>query len=216
MKLLWLIILLFVIVGGGFYLTRNLPKMNLTNLMPFPKASIIPKINNTDKNSNLSSPVKCSGTQLPASTEGPYYKPGSPNKYKIDDGVSGTKLKLEGFVLDTTCKPIANAWIDFWQADSGGKYDNDGFKLRGHQFTDANGRYTLETIIPGEYTGRAPHIHAKVKARENSPILTVQLFIPGVEKNLNDAIYNKDLLMDIKDSASGKEATFNFVINTSL
>ncbi len=30
--------------------------------------------------------------------------------------------------------------------------------------TDVNGLATFETIFPGRYTGRTPHIHAKVHA----------------------------------------------------
>ncbi len=41
------------------------------------------------------------------------------------------------------------------------------------------GRYTLETIVPGEYPGRTQHIHVKVQA-PNGPILTTQIYFPGV------------------------------------
>lgn len=36
--------------------------------------------------------------------------------------------------------------------------------LRGLVMTDVNGLATFETIFPGRYTGRTPHIHAKVHA----------------------------------------------------
>ena len=55
--------------------------------------------------------------------------------------MSGTRVIVTGYVLTRDCKPIAGAWLDFWQADDIGAYDNTGFKLRGHQFTDAAGRY---------------------------------------------------------------------------
>lgn len=207
-----LILLLLAVVGGGMYLTQNQPRIDLEKLMPFPD-SPQPK---TQKDVKQGTSQTCSGIALPAVTEGPYYKSGSPERKKIDDGVSGTKLKLEGFVLDTNCLPVANAWIDFWQADSNGNYDNTGYKLRGHQFTNSEGKYSLETIIPGEYPGRTPHIHAKVRGQENRPILTVQLFIPGIDKNANDGIYNSALLMDIKESNGDKTGKFNFIINTNL
>jgi hypothetical protein len=60
--------------------------------------------------------------------------------------------------------PAANALLDFWQANPNGAYDNTGYTLRGHQYTDANGYYTLTTIVPGIYPGRTEHIHVKVQA----------------------------------------------------
>lgn len=212
MKIIMLILLLLAVIAGGMYVSRNTPKIDVANYMPFSQVSPVKK---TDKN-KVNPSKTCSGVALPAATEGPYYKAGSSERTKIDNGAEGTKLYLTGFVLDTNCVPVANAWLDFWQADSQGKYDNSGYKLRGHQFTDSEGKYSLTTIIPGEYPGRTPHIHAKVRARENSPVLTVQLFIPGLDKNLSDGIYNGALLMDIKDSENGKTGEFNFIINKDL
>jgi protocatechuate 3,4-dioxygenase beta subunit len=46
-------------------------------------------------------------------------------------------------VLSLECKPVANALLDFWQADEFGEYDNKGFRYRGHQVTDAQGYWRL-------------------------------------------------------------------------
>ena len=101
----------------------------------------------------------------PALTEGPYFKANSPERTSLlEPGMTGTKLMLTGYVLTTDCQPVANALVDFWQADAEGQYDNSGYTLRGHQFTDANGRYQLETVVPGLYPGRTEHIHVKVQA----------------------------------------------------
>ncbi len=105
---------------------------------------------------------------------------------------------------------MAHAWLDFWQADGEGKYDNSGYTLRGHQYTDKSGKYTLETVVPGGYSSRTPHIHAKVRAHEGGPVLTVQLFLPGMAANKNDFLYRDELLTDMKDSPRGKTASFNF------
>jgi hypothetical protein len=69
-----------------------------------------------------------------------------------------------GTVYDVKGDPIPGAWLDFWQADGAGRYDNTGFQFRGHQFTDAAGRYVLKTVISGEYPGRTPHIHVKLRS----------------------------------------------------
>jgi len=127
--------------------------------------------------------------------------------------MSGTKLIVTGYVLTPDCQPIAQAWLDFWQADDQGAYDNVGYRLRGHLFTDEAGRYTLETIVPGEYPGRTPHIHVKVQA-PNSSILTSQIYFPGAIANDRDSIFDPALLADVQDSADGKVANFNFVIRT--
>lgn len=159
-------------------------------------------------------PVSCSKEAIPNLTEGPYYKEKSPQtKQLYKPNIQGEKVTLSGYVVDTSCKPIANAWIDFWQADGNGEYDNEGYILRGHQYTDSNGKYVLETVIPGEYPGRTPHIHFKVRANDNAEIITSQLYLPDKETNANDAIFNNRLVMDVQDAASGKTATYIIVIN---
>jgi protocatechuate 3,4-dioxygenase beta subunit len=149
----------------------------------------------------------------PAQTEGPYYTPNTPQRTSfLEPGITGTRLVVSGFVLSTDCQPVAQALIDFWHADDGGNYDNVGYKLRGHQFTDANGQYTLETILPGLYPGRTRHIHVKVQA-PNQPVLTTQLYFPNEPENARDGIYIPELEMAVQDSADGsKTGAFNFVL----
>jgi protocatechuate 3,4-dioxygenase beta subunit len=150
----------------------------------------------------------------PAQTEGPYYTPNTPERASLlEPGMGGTQLIVTGYVLTADCQPIANAWLDFWQADDQGVYDNAGYRLRGHLFTDEAGRYTLETIVPGEYPGRTPHIHVKVQA-PNGPVLTSQIYFPGVAANDRDSIFDPALLAAVQDAAAGKVATFNFVVPT--
>jgi len=151
----------------------------------------------------------------PPVDEGPYYSPGSPERRNIaGEGTVGKKLVVEGRVLDRNGKPLSGAWLDFWQADGNGRYDNIGYKLRGHQYADKDGRYRLETVRPLDYMMRAPHIHAKVRAKESSPVLTVQLYFPGEKKNATDSLFEKRTLMDVKDTAEGQRATFDFVVET--
>jgi len=151
-------------------------------------------------------------TQLtPAQTEGPYFKPGSPARTSlIESGMAGTRLVLSGRVLTPACAPVAGATLDFWQADAAGSYDNSGYRLRGHQLTDAVGRYSLETILPGEYPGRTEHIHVKLGA-PGKAVLTTQLYFPDVARNQQDSIFDPHLLVTMQDTATGKAATFDFV-----
>jgi protocatechuate 3,4-dioxygenase beta subunit len=148
----------------------------------------------------------------PELTEGPYYKSGSPEAATLyQEGMPGTKLVLTGYVYDTNCKPVANAWLDFWQADANGQYDNSGYTLRGHQYTDTNGFYTLTTVVPGLYPGRTEHIHFKVQA-PNGQTITSQLFFPGVTQNDSDGIFNESLVLPIQETSDGMQAQFNFVV----
>lgn len=156
----------------------------------------------------------CGKDDTPAVTEGPYFKPNSPERASLlETGMKGTKLTIAGIVLSTACKPIPHALIDFWQANADGEYDNKGFTLRGHQYTDEKGQFRLETIVPGLYPGRTRHIHVKAQA-PNRDILTTQLFFPNEAGNAKDGIFKKELLMDVKSNADGSQnATFNFVLH---
>jgi protocatechuate 3,4-dioxygenase beta subunit len=150
----------------------------------------------------------------PEVEEGPYYKTGSPERKNIvEPGTAGEKLIVEGRVLDRNGWPVAGAWLDFWHADGEGRYDNEGYNLRGHQFTDKDGRYRLETVRPYQYLFRAPHVHVKVRAHDSSTVLTAQLFFPGEKSNKTDSLFEKLTVMDVTDTPEGQKATFDFVVD---
>ena len=146
---------------------------------------------------------------------GPFYKEGAPFKQRLDEGVKkGERLIITGKVTDTRCQPIKNAVLDIWQANSTGKYDNEGFTLRGKINTDNDGNYVIDTIVPKEYAAgdinRPGHIHLKVGA-PNQPILTTQLYFEG-DPYLTDR-EDKSLIMKVTDDKNGtKKANFDFVI----
>src|SRR5215471_3783555 len=157
----------------------------------------------------------CPGSASPTErqTEGPYFKPDSPLRASLlEPGMAGTKIVVTGLVLSTACQPVARALIDVWHADDRGDYDNAGYRLRGHQFADDQGRYRLETIVPGIYPGRARHFHVKVQA-PSRPVLTTQLYFPGEAVNARDPIFSRELVMQVSDAGSGKAATFDFVLD---
>lgn len=148
----------------------------------------------------------------PPQTEGPYFKRNSPQRTSLlDAGTPGTRLALTGFVYTLSCQPVNRALLDFWQCDAYGRYDNAGYRLRGHQYTDAAGRFTLSTIVPGLYPGRTRHIHVKVQAPFQQ-VLTTQLYFPNEPRNATDSIFDPDLLMDVQNSPGGRSATFDFVL----
>ena len=146
-------------------------------------------------------------------TEGPYFKLSSPVKRDLRDDGPGRILVLSGFVLSRQCAPLAGALVDLWHADDSGEYDNAGFRFRGHQFTDEQGRYQFITRIPGLYPGRTRHFHVKVQS-PRGPILTTQLYFPDEPSNARDGIFERALLMNIRSADGGATGRFDFMIAT--
>ena len=134
----------------------------------------------------------------PAQTEGPYFTPNSPERWTLREaGMTGTPIDLAGFVLTRSCRPVGGALVELWHADDAGQYDNEGYRLRGHVFTDHDGRYLFETIVPGLYPGRTRHFHLKFQA-PNQPVLTTQFYFPGEAGNEHDRIFRPELLLAIE------------------
>ncbi len=137
--------------------------------------------------------------------EGPYFLAGSPEKASlIEPGMGGTPLIIRGYVISVTCRPIAGARLEFWQADANGEYDLQGYRLRGHVFSDETGFYQIETILPAPYESRPRHIHVKVIPM-GLPELTTQLYFP------EDSPY-PELTVKLSDGPEGMIADFTFVL----
>jgi protocatechuate 3,4-dioxygenase beta subunit len=146
-------------------------------------------------------------------TEGPFFKPRSPRRSDlIEPGMTGQPIEITGYVLTRGCKPVPQALIDVWQADAAGAYDNAGFRLRGHLFTDGEGRFRLRTIVPGSYVGRTRHIHVKVQP-PGGQILTTQLYFPGEPGNARDFLFRKELLLRTAKAGGALAGRFDFVLD---
>lgn len=89
-------------------------------------------------------------------------------------GASGTAAGVPMTVtlqlVDTgsSCSVLAGFAVYLWHCDAGGNYSmyssaalNQNY-LRGVQVSDADGRVTFTTIVPGCYAGRWPHMHFEV------------------------------------------------------
>jgi protocatechuate 3,4-dioxygenase beta subunit len=126
----------------------------------------------------------------PQATEGPYYLEPDLVRADIAEGRPGAPLGLVLQVVDADCRPVEGARVDVWHCDAAGNYS--GFArqgsdrerdtrgetfLRGTQFADARGIAAFETVWPGWYRGRTPHVHYKVFLDEGT-LLTSQLFFP--------------------------------------
>ena len=149
------------------------------------------------------------GIVTPRQTEGPFYTPNSPLRSSlVEAGSPAPRMLLTGQVLSPQCEPVADALVDLWHSDEEGAYDNRGFRYRGHQFTDSQGRYRFETIVPALYPGRTRHYHVKVQPK-GGRILTTQLYFPNEPANRRDRIYQPELEMRV---SKGDEGTFDFVL----
>jgi protocatechuate 3,4-dioxygenase beta subunit len=204
----------------------NLTRRRFLELgLVLPTALLLPACSSGDESGTLTAAATDEGTTTLAptptcddgdeptveQTEGPFFTPDSPERRSLlEPGIEGTRLVLAGTVLATNCSPVAGALLDFWHADSQGEYDNEGYRLRGHQFADSRGRYRLETIVPGLYTGRTRHIHVKAQAPDG-PVLTTQLYFPGEAGNDGDSIFDPALLIDL-ERGDAEDASFDFVL----
>jgi protocatechuate 3,4-dioxygenase beta subunit len=137
----------------------------------------------------------------PALSEGPYFVDEKLNRSDIREDRPGTKLRLTynvSRVSGSACNALQSAQVDVWHCDADGVYSDVGQNnskgkkfLRGYQLTDAAGRAEFTTIFPGWYTGRAIHIHFKI--RTGSSEFTSQLFF---DDSTIDAILAKDPYKD--------------------
>lgn len=154
----------------------------------------------------------------PRTIEGPLYAAGAPEAVgyaRMDDGTdpNGHPLILHGTVYDENEKPIPNAKVEIWHANTKGFYshfDPTGeqapFNMRRTIFTDANGQYKVRTIIPsgygcppegptqqllnqlGRHGNRPAHIHYFVSA-DGHRKLTTQINVAGDPYTYDDFAY---------------------------
>jgi protocatechuate 3,4-dioxygenase beta subunit len=128
----------------------------------------------------------------PEVTEGPYYVDGALTRRDVTEGTPGVALGLRLLVQNAaTCMPLAAADVEIWHADAAGAYSgvngNSADWLRGNQKTGASGVVRFDTIYPGWYRGRTPHIHVKVHAGGNV-VHTGQVFFPDA---VSAAVYKR-------------------------
>jgi protocatechuate 3,4-dioxygenase beta subunit len=107
---------------------------------------------------------------------GPFYKPNAPERARTGSGIVVT-----GAVRSTKdCAPLPGARVEWWSADERGEYRDE---LRATQRADAQGRFTYETVAPGRYPGRPPHLHVRVSAPGHKTLVT-QLYPKDDQRTL--------------------------------
>jgi protocatechuate 3,4-dioxygenase beta subunit len=137
-------------------------------------------------------------TLTPEQIEGPFYLDQARIREDISEGKPGVPLRLVLHVVGAaaSCAPIPGAAVDIWQCDAFGIYSgyegaaiaprhvepvDDKTFLRGTQLTDRAGGVGFQTIYPGWYQGRTPHVHLKL--RVGAKAATTQLYFPDEVTN---------------------------------
>lgn len=120
----------------------------------------------------------------PSMTEGPYFVDEKLNRYdiRVDPTTGAVSTGLPLYLGITVSRidngvitPLTGAFVDVWHADAAGKYSDESANgtsgrkyLRGYQVTGAHGTAKFLTVYPGWYSGRAVHVHAKVRLYSGS------------------------------------------------
>lgn len=144
-------------------------------------------------------------TLTAALTEGPYFVDekleradirADPGTGTVSAGVPLSLLFNVSRAGSSACTPLTGAYIDVWHCDAAGAYSDvsqngtTGRKfLRGYQLTDADGQARFTTIYPGWYSGRAVHVHFKLRLYAGSTKsyeFTSQFFF---DETLTDAVH---------------------------
>ena len=149
----------------------------------------------------------------PSQTEGPFYPIPTieqqmfndtdlTRKLPTDQLAQGQLITLDGTVTDRNQAPLQDAIVEIWQASSMGLYNhpNDNasnpaldphFQFWGRAITGADGKYSFNTIVPGEYDGRsARHIHFRIDAPGYRRLSTQSYFANYGTRNALDGLYS--------------------------
>ena len=112
----------------------------------------------------------------------------------VPEGFAGERVQIEGRVVDGDGKPVSDAAIEVWQANSRGKYASAedkqdkpleaGFRGYGRSLTDEGGNFRFRTVKPGRVPGP--------QGRLQAPHLVVTIFMRGLLKQLMTRVYFPD------------------------
>lgn len=107
----------------------------------------------------------------------------------------GERLFFMGKVLDERCMPVEGAHIELWQTDARGQYGvatpgelnapSAAFAGTGTAVTNNLGEFQFDTIFPGPYEDRAPHVNLRITHPDLVP-LTTEIFFRNDRRNVSD------------------------------
>ena len=149
------------------------------------------------------------GAEIPEETAGPFPADGTngPNVLEIDGVVrpdlttsigelsgtaAGVPTALQLTVVDAaTGDPRPGAAVYAWHCTADGRYSvyqvEDQNYLRGVQTADDGGRVVFDSVFPGCYRGRWPHVHIEIypdldqAASGATPITISQIALPKID-----------------------------------
>lgn len=188
----------------------------------------------------------------PEQTEGPFF---------VEEALERSDLRVDpsdgtvkpGTPLDLTllisrlesgrCSPLPGVRVDLWHSDHLGEYSDVGSTtgkkfLRGYQRSDGDGRVRFTTIYPGAYSGRAVHIHFKLRApagRQRTLAFTSQLYFDDAltdrvlatppygglarrTRNASDGLYQRGgraLTLTLAPQGAGYAGAFGLALDVS-
>jgi len=141
-------------------------------------------------------------------TVGPFFAIGLNRLKRVEmagPGISGERVVIAGRVIDGDGKPVPDAMIEIWQANSHGKYAHPedsqskpiepGFQGYGRIPVDQGGRFCFATIKPGAVPGpkgkpQAPHLAVSVFMRGLMKRLVTRIYFPDEPANTDDFVLN--------------------------
>ena len=107
----------------------------------------------------------------------------------------GERLFFMGRIMDERCMPVEGAHIELWQTNGNGKYKlatkgelmapSAVFAGSGTAVTNNLGEFQFDTIFPGPYDDRAPHLHLRISHPDLVP-LTTEVFFRDDRRNIGD------------------------------
>lgn len=133
----------------------------------------------------------------PAQTVGPFLAialnwEDGPDAVRL--GTPGT-VTIGGRLLDGAAEPVPDGLVETWQADQYGAFHHadrsrardaspSAFRGFGRCPTDADGRWSITTVIPGELSSpdgaiEAPHLDVSVFARGLLNRVVTRIYFPG-------------------------------------
>ncbi|HLH78600.1 MAG TPA: protocatechuate 3,4-dioxygenase subunit beta [Candidatus Binataceae bacterium] len=165
-----------------------------------------------------------------------YLRPGDLDMTHYNGGEAvGQRIIVTGHVLDEDGRPVRDALLEIWQANSCGRYHNDGdqhdapldphFYGKGAVVTDGNGEYRFVTIKPGAYpwrnhynAWRPNHIHYSIFGAGLATRLITQMYFSGdpllpldpIFNSVPDAQARQRLLADLDMSVTVPESALGY------
>jgi protocatechuate 3,4-dioxygenase alpha subunit len=143
----------------------------------------------------------------PSQTIGPFLHIALPwvdGEWVVPKGTPGAK-RISGRLFDGAGAVIPDGLIETWQADAAGRFAHpddprgttqpspEGFRGFGRSATDADGRWSVFTVVPGplptpDGATEAPHLDVSVFARGLLDRVVTRIYFPDEAANGTDPV----------------------------